>query len=70
MHNLIFPKSLQNGHPKKDIANNTMWCRTCDDDDDDDDVLISVLSRTALDLEKGDFIGMELILGSYFWKQN
>jgi hypothetical protein len=50
----------------------TNTCRTCDDDDDDDDddVLISVLSRTALDLEKGDFIGMELILGSYFWKEN
>ncbi len=59
MHNLIFPKSLQNGHPKKDIAttpcDQTNTCRTCDDDDgddDDDDVLISVLSRTALDLEK------------------
>jgi hypothetical protein len=46
----------------------TNTCRTCDDDDDgddddDDDVLISVSSRTVLDLEKGDFIGMELILG-------
>ncbi len=74
MHNLISQNLYKVVIQKRTLpttpCDQTNACRTCDDDDDDDDVLISVLSRTALDLEKGDFIGMELILGSYFWKQN
>jgi hypothetical protein len=47
---------IQKGTLPTTPCDQTNTCRTCDDDgdddDDDDDVLISVLSRTALDLEK------------------